>query len=252
MKSRTTHIRAVTRKLKKIKNILVILAFLLISCVKKQKANDELDLPKIEIYQPKERIVSNFGNPITDEWILSEFFDNDTTLFQDKYLNDCSSFLHRPNYQIFTKVDPKSNKLIYAGPFSATTQDLKENPFIKDEEIIGFDFKESKIRISSTGVSKIMSLKPNMNHSRQFVITIDKMPILTGYFFNTFSSSYVSHFYIEHLYKDENFKSNSPKISDYEIFYNPKSEFDWEPIQYNFKKNAKFYKAFKETNKLIE
>lgn len=85
-------------------------------------------------------------------------------------------------------VDTIKGEFIYGGKFTATEKDLQRKPFISDEAIISFNPQTNIIAFDSSVVSRIRKLKPIMGRGTQFVITVGKEPMITGYFWNTLSS----------------------------------------------------------------
>lgn len=216
---------------------------MLVGCNKNAKNVTKVYAPKLEIYLPKERIKSNDGSELVRQWNFAESFKKDSSWIE---LNEY--------YHKYARYDTIDHNYIYAGNFIAKKSDLQNEPFIESDEIIEFDFKSSKIKIRPSGVEKIRNLKPNFNFSRQFIITADKQPILTGYFYSIFSSSYVSHYYI--IYADSNGTESFPKKyeeREFEIFYNNKIQKEFlSDDSYDFKKNSDFYNAFEQSGKIAK
>lgn len=201
----------------------------------------EIGNPKIEIYLPKERIVSNDGTELINEWNFREDLKND------------SSWIKLNNYyHQFARFDTITKNYIYAGSFEATENELQEFPLIEDKEILDFDFKTSEITISASGVEKLWSLTPEMNFSRQFILTADKKPILTGYFYSVFSSSYVKHFYIVYNNGYEGLEKPTFENKAFKIEYNPKAEYFSQVDKFDFKQSSEFYDVFKNSGKIAQ
>lgn len=196
---------------------------------------------EIEIYLPKERIKFYDGCKINREWNFSDHLE------KDSFWIELNKF-----YRKYARYDTLTNDYIYAGGFIAKKSDLEKEPFIKSDEIIEFDFETSKIKISPSGVKKILNLEPNFNFSRQFIITANKKPILTGYFYSSFSSSYVKHYYI--VYEGTAEKqpvSKQYQEREFEIFYNDENRKEFLlDDRYDFKNNVDFYKAFEQSEKI--
>jgi len=72
--------------------------------------------------------------------------------------------------------------------FTIKKEDLPTMPFIKDDEIELFDTSSYKITFSKEAAERIGALKPSLPVGIPFVLTIDREPILTGYFVNELSS----------------------------------------------------------------
>ena len=208
----------VTHNLKKVIFIPFIVILTLIGCIKKKQTVIESKHPIIEIYTPKERIPSIDGIELPSNWNLAGLSEHKAEF-----------------YRKYARLDTISQKLIFAGRFVAKVSDLPNSPLIQDKDIVGFDFEYNTLKLSESGVKKLLTVLPNMNFSRQIIITADKKPILNGYLFSTFSSSYVSHFYIKY-----NRDSSEPDLTwlnneqDYEIYYNPNFEYDYNLKKYDF------------------
>lgn len=202
--------------------------------------NEEKDAPKIEIFLPKERIKTKDGTAITREWNFIESMRGDSSMIRENNI-----------LREFARLDTITNNFIYAGSYDAKENDLEDNPFIYENEIISFDFQTSEIEISASGVEKLWDLQSNFNYSRQFVITEDRKPILTGYFYSSFSSSYVKHFFIMHESGNDEMKKPIFEKHKFRIEYNPESEYNFDLDKYDFKSNTEFYKAFKESGKIV-
>jgi hypothetical protein len=221
--------------------IILIFFLILIGCNRKQHKVDKIQKAKIEIYLPKERIVSKDGSELLNDWN-----------FRKELKKYSSSILLNDYHLKYARYDSITHNIIYAGSFSATENDLPSTPFIYDNEILGFDFETSEIIISASGVEKLWSLQPNMNFSRQFILTADRKPILTGYFYSIYSSSYVKHFYIVYNSGYEGVEKPEFKDENFKIEYNPESEFNWELEKYDFKKSDEFYDAFEKSGKIAK
>jgi len=212
-----------------------ILILIITGCYQKKETVTDSNSPIIEIYIPKERIPSLDGGALPPNWNSGEPSE-DEIAYRRKFL----------------RLDTISQRLIYAGRYAAKASDLQNSPLIENNDVLGFNFKTNKLKLSRNGVKKLFSILPNFNFSRQFIITADKKPILNGYLFSTFSSSYVSHFYIKYARG-----TSEPDLSrlideqEFEIYYNPTFEFDYGVKKYEYQKNVNFYKAFKnrQTNK---
>lgn len=213
------------------KGILIsfILILIIIGCNQKKETVNDSNSPIIEIYIPKERIPSLDGIALPSNWSFGGLSEDEIAYVRK-----------------FLRLDTISQRLIYAGRYGANGSDLQNYPLIENKDILGFNFKTNKLKLSGNGVKKLLSVSPNFNISRQFIITADKKPILNGYLFSTFSSSYVSHFYIEY-YRGASEPDLTGLIDEqeFEIYYNPTFEFDYDKNKYDYKKNVNFYNAFK-------
>lgn len=195
----------------------------------------------IEIYLPIERIQSNDGIELKPEWNLGVASKKDSSSVNlDKY------------HSKYARQDLNTGKIIYAGNFTATTKDLPASPFIEDSEIIGFNFETSEIIINAKGIEKLWNLIPNHTYSRQFIITANRTPILTGYFFNSLSSSYVKHYYIIYTGGYKGMAKPKFKSENLKIEFNSKSEYVFDLKTYDFRLNRDFYEAFEKCNKILD
>ncbi len=118
--------------------------------------------PKIEIYLLNKTIESNEG-----------------ILFSDTPYYANLDSIERKWYQE-VRFDTIRNELIYAGKFTAAKDDLQDYPFIKNEEILGFN-KEEDILIFDTIVKRRLHFLFPGKQKVQFAIAIDKKPVLFGY-----------------------------------------------------------------------
>ena len=190
---------------------------LLISC--QQKKDDT-----IEIYLTNHRIESYEGVPlrvaIKDSIILRQVLES---LGEE------------------IRIDTVSDKPIFMGHFQAEEKDLQKKPFINDSEIIGIDFKNSRIHFSKSVTEKIYDSLPNWNKikqfGRQFVLCHNGKIVIKGYFINSYSSKWSSTYLISYHALPN--KSDAIK----EVFF---------PINYglnfeknNLKKHKDLYAVFK-------
>ncbi len=67
-------------------------------------------------------------------------------------------------------------------------EDLPIVPFINDDEIEHFDTSNYRITFSREAAKRIGALKPSLSVGIPFVLTVDREPILSGYFVNIVSS----------------------------------------------------------------
>jgi hypothetical protein len=95
------------------------------------------------------------------------------------------------NYSIELYILPNSKSIVKNGlatEFEINNIDLPTLPFIRDDDIEYYDTSHDKIFISQDAAKRISELKPKLNVGIPFVLTVDRQPILTGYFWNTVSS----------------------------------------------------------------
>ncbi|MGV7105853.1 hypothetical protein [Flavobacterium sp. U410] len=135
------------------------------------------------------------------------------------------------------KFDTVHNDIIFAGAFDIEDGDLEKTPLINDDEILKFDFNTSQIFMTGSVVNKIKNLdwKMKNNFGRQFVLCINKKPILNGYFYNS-SSSYLSNTY--QIFIDD-YKMNKSEVA-YKIYLGKNLSTP------NLKENKEFYKSLSE------
>jgi len=110
----------------------------------------------------------------------------------------CQNKSIKPEIEIYTikenfqnieeKYDSLKKELIYAPEFTVTKDMLNSEPLITDKEILCIDTILGKIKLSENAVNKIVDLNPSMKYGVKFVICKDKEPLLTGYFWSSFSS----------------------------------------------------------------
>lgn len=192
--------------------------------------------PKIEIYLLNKRIEPNYGVLITQ---LPDF----TGVLSEM---DSITFSRFKNM----KIDTISKRGITAGEFDATKKDLKNKPLITDSDIISFNFEKNEIIIKTEAAKKIKELKSNVISHIQFVIALDKKPILTGYFASPFSSYPSNWNYISTIPLNS---SNDPTLQKFTIektnyINNIKIKHELPDL----KKNSPFYNAFKNSNRIIQ
>ena len=72
--------------------------------------------------------------------------------------------------------------------FNVTDSDLQENPLIEDYQIIRYDTLKFEFTIDTLVCSKLSSLNPSLPIGIQFAITVDRNPVISGYFWNPVSS----------------------------------------------------------------
>ena len=203
------------------RNLIIILSFLLLTCCARENFKSE-----IEIYLLKSRKIE-------------KGIDIDKMDFYDEYCESLQFLL--PD----TRIDSINQEFIYAGKFSANTNDLKIKPIINNDEILFLDTIGSKIIIKKSGLEKILNLKKEIVNGYQFAITENKKVIFTGYFWD-FSSSYLSHW--NSLYFKSQKYYNKEKI-ELELFRNygmKNPEFD----SINFKQYPELIKAFSLNKKI--
>jgi len=150
--------------------------------------------PKVEIYLLNKRIESKHGIDIKKVEEYSEMLRRMDTNTVKEFEN--------------LKVDTITNRLIVAGEFDAKKSDLSSIPLISDSEIVSFNKSNNELIIKSNASKKIFEIEDEFVTSTQFVISVDKKPVLTGYF-NNLASSYSPNWnYITYINYNESIKNN--------------------------------------------
>lgn len=147
---------------------------LLISLISCQKKHQDV----IEIYLTKERIPNKVGIPIQEYLILNKMEQKELEFHPDKFE--------------FMTVDTIQNQLIELGAFNFEITDLEHFPFITNEEILGFDDERAELFFKNQVIAKFSKLEYNS----QFVLFINKKPIINGYLQTGFSSRRFNETYI--------------------------------------------------------
>ncbi len=145
-----------------IKNIIITISLLLISCSK--------DKHKIEIYTSPYRFNNLEGIQ------LSKHFENE--------IKNDADFLRK--FGANTTFDTLNNDIIFAGKFNFVSTKLNKEPTISDEEILMLDLDKNEIIFSESGRKQLSKLKGSL-YGIQFIMTDNKKPIMTGYLWNDFS-----------------------------------------------------------------
>ena len=204
--------------------LLILLFFtVLFSCNKHED--------KIEIFLLKERIRSSEGIPVL-EYAKSKNIQNEDL----KNVEDC-------NYDTIAK------QLIFGGKFYANKNDIIEKPLIEDNEILGLNLDTNEIILSDSGRKKIALIKPNMKYGIQFVIGVNGIPNLTGYFRSNISSNIYNWNYISYDY----FEHNITTVHDKNFVVRQNIGYEkWKPVLSNLKEYPKLISAFKNTKRLNE
>lgn len=193
-----------------------LIVFLFISCHQK-----ESDL--IEIYLTNNRIDSYEGVPlriaVKDSVILKHVLES---------------------WGENVRIDTIKNKTIFMGHFEAENKDLQKKPFIRDSEIMGLDFKNSKIHFTKSVSKRIYDSLPEWNKSKefgkQFVLCHNGKIVMKGYLLNSwnkFPSSTYQIYY--HRLPDKN---DTIKEVSFSVDYGLNS------AENNLKTNTDLYQAF--------
>jgi len=157
------------------KNIHKLLALLIIICF---SCKHEEPMPMIEIYLTNRYINSDEGIPFNETVYWKELDSTERKWYADHY------------------IDSITGRLIYGRGFRANRNDLQDYPFIKNDEILGFHPYEDRIVFDSIVRKRIQYLFPG-KRDVQFVLAVDKEPLLTGYFWSGMWSRFPNtyHFY---------------------------------------------------------
>lgn len=194
-----------------------LLVFLITSCQKRKPDT-------IEIYLTNNRIESYEGVPlrvaIKDSVILKQVLES---------------------WGENIRIDTVNDKPIFMGHFQATKKDLQEKLFINDSEIIGLDFKNSRIYFEKSVSKKIYDSLPEWNKrkefGKQFVLCHNGKIVLQGYLLNSWNKFPSSTYKIYYHRLPE--KNDTIKEVLFSINYGSNVE------ENNLKTNADLYQAFK-------
>ena len=193
--AKTPHHRKAPKRCKqfmenRISKIFFLLFLFFISCEEKSNI--------IEIYLTKKRIESYDGVPlkigIKDIKIIEKI---------------------RETYGEDIRIDTIKNQPIYMGHFMIEEKDLEEKPFITNNEILGIDFKNSKIHFRESVTKKIYNSIPNWKKNnffgKQFALCNNGKIILTGYFINSMSKYHSNTYQIVYNNYPATTKNEYPK-----------------------------------------
>lgn len=187
---------------------------------------------KIEIYLLKNKVRTSEGIPVLE-------YEKLKNIKYDKNLENVKDC----NY------DSISKKFIYGGKFTIEKENIETKPLIKDEDVLKLNLKKSELILSKNAKSRINQLKPNMKNGIQFVICVNKQPILTGYFRSNISSNIYNWNYIGYDY----FEHKIATIHDKNFVIRQNDGYEkWKPILCNLNEYPELISAFKNTNRIIE
>ena len=129
----------------------------------------------VEIYLPKDRIESNYGIELSN----INFIDTNRIKSINQIFNENTKYL---------KFDTIKNDLIYSGTFNIENKDLNNEPLIFHHEIIDFDTNNCSFKLEKSAIKKIKELQPfnKKGFGQQFILSINKRPLLQGYFISDF------------------------------------------------------------------
>ncbi len=153
---------------------LIIIILIFTSCISNKKSSEG----RVEFYLTRKRLESSAGVRLADFYSDGEI----------KRLDSTRIF----NMEI-VKIDTTGRgSLVVAGPFKAEESDLQAIPIVSDEDIISFNLKNNSFSLSKEAKQRIKELNVDRIHGKQFVITVDGTPKLTGYFCTISLSSYAN------------------------------------------------------------
>jgi hypothetical protein len=216
-----------------------IFLFLFVSCKKTNK--EQIDQNNIEIYLPKKRIESYEG-------VYYKDIIKDTALLKQlKYrLRGDLLRIDTTNLKDLDTLKIPLNKYIFAGHYNVKNNDLEKTPFITNDEIIGFNLKNSEIILSNSAAKKLNKFHPMSHFGEQFIITVNKRPVLNGYLYNFVYSYYVNTFHIPYIQYSEELLKDKKEGHIFSLKYG-------QDIQTpNLKENLILYNAFKESNRVVK
>jgi hypothetical protein len=131
--------------------------------------------------------------------------------------------------------------------FEQNYMDDSKQPFIQNSEILGYEIVESALNhevsyymvLSDTGKDKIGNLSIPVCCGRYFMITVNRKPVLEGYFWRTYSS-YACDFLTIEVPSSNNFeiRNGYPKQGYFGNFPDPR-------------RNHKLLQAFSKTKRLL-
>ena len=204
--------------------MLFLVALLVLGC-KEEKH------PKIEIYLLKQR--QPFVNTIPFK---------ETSKYKEIEYNRAKNIFED------TRFDTLIKEVIFAGQFIADSIDLQSQPFITDVEIKAFEKHNNSVVLDSKAARRIYELSPEKNFGQQFVITVDKEPKVSGYFWNTNSAISCRWYYIECLNPTNDYRNNTNDKS-FPVFignYNRKITLT------GLYRHKELIAAFEETHRLVK
>ncbi len=153
---------------------------------------------KIEIYLVKSRILTYEGV------LLKETYE------YKKFRLDTKSYYSNKKNE---KFDTVTNQLIYGGKYKISENNLKSSPLIEDSEILFLCKDSSQIQLSNSGFRKLQNLNYKDDDGRQYVITVNKKPVLNGYLMSRrYSSRVYSHNFLlfDEIVENEKPAENHP------------------------------------------
>jgi len=206
-----------------LKHFLIYIVFfsIFISCKEKET-------PKIEIYLTKEIIKNSSGIPI------EKFVENHPNKEEILKYNGNKNF----------SVDTITGNIICCSNFKIDKKNLKNKPFIMDDEIKGFNFQYSSITLSKSALKKLLSLTSNSS-KQQFSICINGEPKMNGYFMGIMSKYPSENYSFMYSYA---FDKNNLKFDSYDFWLRYGNNMrDLDSINEN-----EFYEVLKETNRILK
>nr|WP_317632025.1 hypothetical protein [uncultured Flavobacterium sp.] len=147
--------------------------------------------------------------------------------------------------------DTISNKMIFASNFEYSIDDLESKAFIADQDILSLNTKKGTIKFSNNGARKIFDINPNFRNGEQFVITINKVPVLNGYFYNPYSSN--GSIWNTIQYDDfKKIKNSKLKYYEFSFFIGDGTSNKLGRSNIDFDKYPILIKTLRDTDRLIE
>jgi hypothetical protein len=188
----------------------------------------------VEIYLLKERKENKFGVEISK---LKEYSKREGYEFK--------------NFGEYTTIDTINKKILFASDFDFLANDLEAKPFITNDEILKLDTIKGKIEFSNSGGRKLLGLKPNLRNGKQFIITVNKNPVFSGYVWSPYSSNGANWFCIQ--YEDTQ-TAKDTTLNNYKfLFYKGLGTSDPKKREkIDFEKYPELLEAFKESDRLKE
>lgn len=211
----------------------LILSTIIYCVVESNKTNKILNDNCIEIYLYKEFITPENNIELKESEYYKENKNGELKDLDENYLNRLA----------FDTIEKKT--VIKYGGFKNKINSIESTPFIKNNEINFFqNSKDSTTTLVTNKKIRIEDKKyfGGKFHLKQFVVLLNKKPVLNGYLFCSRSSSICEKTNIL-IYEPAEFKSKLFLLD----FINRKIK------NINLKKNyPELYHAFKNSNRLIE
>jgi len=213
---------------------LILLSTIIYCVVEKNNANKILKDNCIEVYLYKEPIL-----PENCVWF------KDTEKYDKSYRAAEKSI-----------IDTINNEYLQGKEFCLNNK-FDKVLLLKNDDLINYNFEDNDFLIKLSKYQRLFNWEPSM-HLKQFVITINKKPILNGYFYNGMMSNFVEDETLMYISvgTDTQYKTKSGFYKTYRkqelckfSLVNLKKGYKI----INLKKDyPELYHAFKNSNRLIE